>query len=251
METEEGLESQALGFAQRLENLMTGVFGLRDDPYTADPEAKESADSIKVIIQSFPREGIPLCCDGLTVLRLDYTYKCSCRTDHAYLQVDDSEITLRVENERTPIMHYDYVRNPIGGIPAAHINVHASNDSATRVMLACGKRTRGKQRRQEFVEKGVFPTFSMLHFPVGGDRLRPGLEDVLQMAVIEFGIDTADDWRTVIEDSRAEYRTRQIRALVDEFPDIAYDALIRHGHDLTERPTRPDRTGRVDNLTRF
>ena len=118
-------------------------------------------------------------------------------------------------------------------------------------MLACygGKRTRN--RRKEYVEKGAFPTFSSLHFPVGGDRLRPGLEDILQMAIYEFHIDVEPDWEITLNDSRAEYRSRQIKALVREFPDLAYEALIEIGCDLTEKPERSGRDDRPSMLIRY
>lgn len=119
-------------------------------------------------------------------------------------------------------------------------------------MLACGSKSQGKNRRKAFLEKGTFPTFSSLHFPVGGDRFRPGLEDVLQMAIYEFGIDAQPQWQQAIEQSRAEYRTRQISALVCEFPDIAYQALSQNGYlDSGTPPQRPEREDTKSRLTKY
>lgn len=87
---------------------------------------------------------------------------------------------------------------------------------------------------------------------VGGDRFRPGLEDVLQMAIYEFGIDAQPQWQQAIEQSRAEYRTRQISALVCEFPDIAYQALSQNGYlDSGTPPQRPEREDTKSRLTKY
>ena len=117
--------------------------------------------------------------------------------------------------------------------------------------LSCGGGLRGKSRRKEYINKGSFPTFSTLHFPVGGDRFRPGLEDVLQMAIYEFHIDATNEWQQHIEASREEYRTRQLTALIREFPDIAYDTLKEDGRELTTRPERPQRADRTSMLIRY
>lgn len=234
-------EEQAIDFAQRLENMLTEVLGQPSDgQYTADPQGARKKRSASYLIKTRNPQGIPLTVGGSTILRLSYRYQCSCRDSNSYLQVDESAITLRAESD------------PHSAIPAAHINIHASNDSATKAMLACGSKSQDKNRRKAFLEKGTFPTFSSLHFPVGGDRFRPGLEDVLQMAIYEFGIDAQPQWQQAIEQSRAEYRTRQISALVCEFPDIAYQALSQNGYlDSGTPPQRPEREDTKSRLTKY
>jgi hypothetical protein len=246
-----GLEEQAVDFAQRLEDMLTAVLGPAADQYTASPQGMRKGRQNKFLIQSANPQGVPLNVGGNTILRLSYSYQCSCKDEKAHLQIDDSSITLRAESDPAPIVHYDYVRNVQGTIPAAHINIHASNDSATKAMLACGSKSQGKNRRKAFLDKGTFPTFSSLHFPVGGDRFRPGLEDVLQMAVYEFGIDVQNGWEAFIDESRQEYRERQFRALVREYPDLAYDALIENGYGVARRPQRLERDGRPSSLMRY
>lgn len=246
-------EEQAIDFAQRLENMLTEVLGQPSDgQYTADPQGARKKRSASYLIKTRDPQGISLTVGGSTILRLSYRYQCSCRDSNSYLQVDESAITLRAESDPAPIIHYDFVRDPHSAIPAAHINIHASNDSATKAMLACGSKSQGKNRRKAFLEKGTFPTFSSLHFPVGGDRFRPGLEDVLQMAIYEFGIDAQPQWQQAIEQSRAECRTRQISALVCEFPDIAYQALSQNGYlDSGTPPQRPEREDTKSRLTKY
>lgn len=118
-------------------------------------------------------------------------------------------------------------------------------------MLSCGKGLRSKNRRKKYINDGAFPTFSTLHFPVGGDRFRPGLEDMLQMAVYEFHIDVTDEWEKPLNYSREEYRERQLKALVREYPDLAWDALTENGANLAKRPERPQRSDRPGVLVKY
>ncbi len=243
---------QATGFAQRIETLLQNVLGECPDGYVSDPEGiplRGGRTGYKIMQRA--ERGIPLDSDGEAVASLSFRYICSCKADGKWLQIDKSVIMITAEPDRLPIFHYDYNRVRTSETPGAHINISGSNDAATRIMLSCGGGLRGKSRRKEYINKGSFPTFSTLHFPVGGDRFRPGLEDVLQMAIYEFHIDATNEWQHHIEASREEYRTRQLKALIREFPDIAYDTLKEDGRELTTRPERPQRADRTSMLIRY
>ena len=247
------LSDQVKTFAQHLEDLLTAVLGAScgGRPYTAAPVGFVYRGTDMFLIRQEEDDGVALTVDGRPLLRLSYKFRCTCSNPYGELQVEESSIALRVESDAEPLLHYDYVRGARGSVPAAHINVHESNDSATRTMLACGMKARGRGRRRDFMERGVFPTFSSLHLPVGGDRMRPGLEDVLQMAVYEFGIDATDGWLDAVEAGREEYRATQLRAFVREFPDIAFEELRQGGYVDGDVPQRPTREGRASRLRRY
>lgn len=199
-------------FAERIDCLLRNVLCVA----SGDSLVKilEGPDAVRSVISN--DEVIDLTVDSKPVLGLAFSFSCT-RSPQGFLTVEDSSIILSPSQEAAssePFFHYDYVRDHRGDIPAAHINIHASNDSLTRVMLQCGLKKRGKRRRKDFVDRGVFPTVSTLHFPLGGNLFRPSLEDVLEMAVYEFGIDTRDDWHEALVASRLAYRTIQYRALV-------------------------------------
>ncbi|PLS23802.1 hypothetical protein BLI708_00185 [Bifidobacterium imperatoris] len=244
---------QATDFAQRMETLLQNVLGGLEEGYVAEPHDKRlRGGRIGYRITQREKRGIELNSDGETVASLSFSFECSCKDAGAWLQVDKSVIMVSAEPEHMPLFHYDFNRVVGSEIPGAHINIFGSNDAATRIMLSCGNGSRGKSRRKKYINDGAFPTFSTLHFPVGGDRFRPGLEDVLQMAVYEFHIDTTADWKRFIEESRAEYRERQLKALIREFPDIAYDTLKREGYlDASVPPERPHRDEGQSRLTQY
>ena len=189
--------------------------------------------------------------DEEVVASLSFSFTCSCKSEGDWLQVDKSVLMITAEPEHMPLFHYDYNRVRTSETPGAHINIFGSNDSATRIMLACGKGLRSKSRRKNYIDKGMFPTFSTLHFPVGGDRFRPGLEDVLQMAIYEFHINVTNNWEQCLNQSREEYRIRQLEALVREFPDLAYRTLKESGYDLGFQPERPTKDERPSALIRY
>lgn len=243
---------QATEFAQRIETLLQNVLGGRGDGYVAEPEGMSlRGGRTGYRITQRNGRGIPLNSDGETVAGLSFRFQCSCRNENSWLQIDKSVIMITVEPEHMPLFHYDYNRERTSETPGAHINIFGSNDAATRIMLSCGKGLRSKNRRKKYINDGAFPTFSTLHFPVGGDLFRPGLEDMLQMAAYEFHIDVTDEWEKPLNYSRAEYRERQLKALVREYPDLAWDALTENGANLAKRPERPQRSDRPGVLVKY
>lgn len=238
-------------FAHRLVVLLRGVLDVDDMDDVV--QVNDSPELGLSVISSFDR-GIPLRVEGKEVLRLAFEYECE-MSDHGYLTIDKSSIrVLPVPSHHyvgAPFFHYDYVRDHHGHIPAAHMNIHASNDELTKIILQCGSKERGKRRRKDFVKNGTFPTVSDLHFPLGGNLFRPSLEDVLEMLIAEFGIDAHTQWHDVITKSRYEYRMIQYKALVREHPEIAVEALRESGLQYDEATVPAARRGAVNRLTAY
>lgn len=231
-------EAQAQLFVSQLEALFYLVLGERGTgdnlekrganyDYTSYVEGTRGINKSNSQIFTVQNSGseIILRTNNEPVLALSFVYSCTSTAAESALRIDESTIIVSSSPSLMPIFRYDYVREPHGKIPSAHFNIHASNDNATMAMLACGTGKRGKNRRKKYVDNGVFPTFSTLHFPVGGRRFRPGLEDILQMLILEFGIDAQDSWLEAVAASREEYRKNQLRALICEYPEIAQTAL--------------------------
>jgi hypothetical protein len=67
-----------------------------------------------------------------------------------------------------------------------------------------------------------------LHFPVGGPRFRPALEDVLEMLIEEFGVKPVGSVRAArnaLEDGRERWRLKQVATVVRDAPSQAAEAL--------------------------
>ena len=134
------------------------------------------------------QNGIELQVDQKTVMRLEVQYTLSADSRGERLKVLTSTFALRPEERGTPFFRYDYISNP-KSVPSAHINVHAHRDDMIAALLGSGRQSSAKLRRKRFLEEGRLPSVSNFHFPVGGARFRPCLEDVLEVAIQEFGLD--------------------------------------------------------------
>ena len=66
---------------------------------------------------------------------------------------------------------------------------------------------------------------SKLHLPVGGARMRPCLEDLLQLLVEEFLFDAMPGALQAIENGRVKWRRRQLAAMVRDDPEEAVRVL--------------------------
>lgn len=91
---------------------------------------------------------------------------------------------------------------------------------------------RPKQRLRKLTQ-GKLPYLSQIHFPLGGPRLRPGIEDVLEMLIREFGVKQKADAVEYLAQSRAEWRRLQLRALLARNHSDALDYLRSEGYTVT------------------
>jgi hypothetical protein len=67
------------------------------------------------------------------------------------------------------------------------------------------------------------------HFPVGGRRFRPSLEDVIEFLVAERLASPRTGWESAVEEHRAKWEDRQLRAAVCRNPDVAIAQLREQG----------------------
>lgn len=146
-----------------------------------------------------------------------------------YLTVEESSIDvgLGASDRDEPIFRYEYQRHSDSDLPIAHLHVHGHRDEFVHGMLL-GTTGRAKQRSQALATKrlkATRPTMSQVHFPLGGPRLRPGIEDVLHLLISEFGVATKPNWRKCLEAQRQDWRELQLRTLVQRNPRLAADAL--------------------------
>lgn len=125
-------------------------------------------------------------------------------------------------------MRWDYNRNPRSkDIPLAHLHIHAHRDAWTHVMLEGGATSRRARKRA--IDSSQTPTLSELHFPVGGKRFRPSLEEVLLFLISELGVSCEPQRKCVLERKQSEWEKIQARAVVRTHPDQALIVLRELG----------------------
>lgn len=110
-----------------------------------------------------------------------------------------------------PFVRYEYARD-MDGYPAAHVHVHGESQALGRLNAIANR-----QRRL---------ALSKIHFPVGGKRFRPSLEDLLEFLIAEdFVKPVSEHWRAAVEEHRAAFHARQLRAAIRRDPETARQAL--------------------------
>lgn len=216
-----GLDRLAAAFATDLHDLLRRVVpaGVPALDVRRDERLPQS-----VHLSQVPKAGIPLTVDGTVVLRLRMSFRCTLDRTGRFLAVRASRIDVTAEGTEEPLFRYDFDAATDEKIPAAHLNVHGHRDELVFAMMAAGARLRGRARASD-VRRGRVPRVATLHFPLGGHRFRPAFEDVLEMLVREFGLDTRDGWREGLDEGRRRWREVQLRAAVRDDPASAAAVL--------------------------
>jgi hypothetical protein len=164
-----------------------------------------------------------------------------------YPTVEESLFALSLAGVADPLLRVEYERNLARGnrLPAAHIQVHAHRDETTFLMIHADQ---GRPRQRW--RKGRVPRLSELHLPVGGDRYRPCVEDVLTVAINELGAQSRRTAWEALEEGRAEWRRIQLAAAVRDAPMEAVHALRELG--WTVKPSNAavsaERTNRLSEI---
>ena len=138
---------------------------------------------------------------------LDLSYRLCLDDAGKYLTVVSSFVAVFADREgQNCLFHVDYERNKGHGYPDAHLQVYG--DSAALDAWQPGQRE-----------------LSKLHFPVGGRRYRPALEDVIEFLIAEKLAEPARGWKEVIDASRKEFHKRQLRAAIRRDLETAKQAV--------------------------
>ncbi|MFT4042856.1 MAG: hypothetical protein QM673_06805 [Gordonia sp. (in: high G+C Gram-positive bacteria)] len=171
---------------------------------------------------------------GQQLARLEVRAWCCLDTSGRYLAIQESRYALVAEVDRTPILRYEYERVS-SSKPGAHVQIHAHRGALSHLL----SRT------------GVANPHSMesLHLPVGGDRFRPCLEDVVEFLVVECGFYCRPGWAQAVKFGRMNWRRYQLASAVRDCPSEAVNVLERLGYTVIppeggHAPDHHERLGR-------
>ena len=119
-----------------------------------------------------------------------------------------------------PIVRVEYDRSQLGrGHAAAHVHLHANSPELAWMYGSAGRPA---------------PDLHALHFPVGGRRFRPTLEEFLLFLDRENLFDDwKEGWKPRLVRSLEAWERRQARATARQFPDEAVGALEALGYSVT------------------
>jgi hypothetical protein len=139
---------------------------------------------------------------------LDVFFKLCMDESGSYLTVVTSFFgVFAADDDQSCLCHFDYERDKTHGYPEAHLQVHGDSPA-----LASWKSQQKKP-------------LAKLHFPVGGRRYRPALEDVIEFLIIERLADFRAGWEDVLNAERRDFQQIQLRAAIRRDPDTARQAV--------------------------
>lgn len=142
-------------------------------------------------------------------------------SEDGYLKVTRATFGLYADANADRVMfHYDFDREK-EQYPSAHLQVSGESPVLTEID--------GNQ--------GSTRQLGRLHFPVGGVRFRPCLEDVLEFLIVEGFVDPPrPGWQEALTTSRDAFRRTQLRAAVRRTPEPAVAQLEAMGYAVNPPP---------------
>ncbi|MPV49154.1 hypothetical protein GCG21_03865 [Pseudactinotalea sp. HY160] len=240
------LEDLAGDFADSLTTTTRAVVGRSCPQFTATAVGDEP--SLFTVWQG-ASAGIPLAIDGTPTYLLRAEYDCCLDREEEYLRVDASRMTLfyspNESHRHAPLIRYEFQR-AARSVPVAHFHVHGSgtpfDDGPTdmdAVIAMSGGATRRGRVRQADIDRGKYPRHQDFHYPLGGERFRPCLEDLLEALISELGIDHEDGWRGALIAGRVAWRLQQTAAAVRDAPETAAATLRKLKYTVAAPPSGP------------
>lgn len=230
------LGAEALSFGQEVQAVLDGVL-----PYLAgaDPELRQvavNAGGLAYLVEIGTARGgkaqtVPLLTAGERTADLFVQVRLIADSAERYLAVAKSEFELRIN--RRPLLRLDFGRD-FHSVPGCHWNVHAERGAVTHLLA--------KNDRDHSGE------LSKVHLPVGGMRMRPCLEDFLQLLISEFKFDAVVGAQRVLEEGRIRWRRRQLPVMIRDDAAEAANALRSLGYQV-EPPEAGPPPPRLDRLT--
>ena len=143
--------------------------------------------------------------------------------------------------DRQPLFRMDY-RADMQSAPVAHWQFHAERGALTHLL------SMAQAHRPKSVESPHM--LSRLHFPIGGERFRPCIEDLIQFVIEECGVDAVPGWDRVVQAGRERWRRIQLRTVVRDLQQEAAAILVREGWTVTP-PSDKELTESAATLSRW
>lgn len=235
---------QTTAFERNVEAFASDISHLIDRTVQARPTwliettliTSESESRARIeLVSSEDDRSVPITAGGSRCAALTVRFGCRPDSSGRYMAVTESAFVVYSTLERTPLFRLEY-REDMHSAPSSHWQVHAERGALSNLL------TLGGHERPH--------SLSALHLPVGGARMRPGLEDFLQFVIEELGADADNDWQDVLEASRETWRRRQVATGVRDVPDEAVRTLRELGY-VVEPPADGDAPTRKRTLRKW
>lgn len=214
-----GLHGQAQDLAARLQDTIAAALPGRI-AVRAQLHPKNGRVRISPIDETNPlvEDALPLFGNGVRLATWSFVMFAEMSSD-GFLKADQLRMQMTPAFEQVPVVRLEF-ENRTTTPPVSHWQFHAERGSLSFILA----RTRTLGPRA-----AVPMSLSALHFPTGGRRFRPGIEDFLQFLIQECGFDSRSGWRRALEDGRELSRRFQVRTIARDYPAEVAELLKEKG----------------------
>lgn len=258
--TTPSVTAQAEEFARTITETACIFSGDQFQPFIADIlDTGSPGQPNSALIEVSNQGGFMIFSNHAPRFRIDAHWSCSYDGRGQWMRINSSRFhVFSLPEKKQPIFRYEYdnqQRNT--ALPTAHIHFHGQHpdmnhdgtfDWTETTHGHYGRGSARAKRMQKEIQKGKkTPTLSQLHFPVGGTRFRPILEDILLMLIEEYGaepqVGTSTDAISHLEARVLDWRLTQVQAVVRDMPSIASATLQDMGYQISppKSGTPPDK----------
>lgn len=213
------LVSEVERFTSETESLLRACFEEVQDPIV---ETYQDRVVVKIVVSLRNKSKKKLA-------ELDILQRFCLDSTETFLAVEQSVFKVTAHVDRTPIVRYDYDRLARSK-PSSHIQIHAHRGAISHVL------SQTSHPEPHALES--------LHFPTGGARFRPCLEDLIEFLISDCLFAPKEGWRQAVKDGRERWRRLQLRTLVRDVPNEAVKVLSDLGYRIEE----PKDGARLDKL---
>lgn len=155
-----------------------------------------------------------------------------------FLKTMKSAISMRSVWEKNPLVRLEY-DSAMTTAPIAHWQFHAERGAFSHLLARAAAGSKYVTEHPHSLSK--------LHFPAGGERFRPSLEDFIEFLIRECGVDSTDGWQRGVQDGRELWRRMQARAVARDLQAETAQILREQGW-VVEPPTEWDEWEKVATL---
>lgn len=204
-------------FAGELSQTLSGVL-----PGAPELRALAAETGQRVVIGVLGEAGeirsIPLLIGGKRVGSWKLAMHADLDSAGRFLKIVKSNSHLFADVDRTPLVRYEF-DDGMQSAPVAHWQFHGERGAFSYLL--------GKA---DAVGRKATPySLSSIHFPVGGARMRPGVDDFLEFLVTECGFDRQPTWKSAIRASRERYRRLQAKTIARDMQSEVAEVLANEG----------------------
>jgi hypothetical protein len=244
------LDNAAKQFADELSDTFHAVFGRATPRFVAvrAPTTRRRQQQTRVVVRTEHNGPIEMSIDGRLALEFVLDFRCQWDHRQTYLAVQKASWSVRPAGIAEPLFRYEFEGGMNSPLPCAHLHVHAHRDEFVFQLFRANRgRPKSRAAAVEGTTDRALPRLSNLHFPLGGPRMRPCVEDLLQFLVEELGVDAEPNHQVALDEGRARWRRRQIAASVRDAPEGAA-RVLREMQYIVEPPASGVPPERLDKL---